>query len=825
MKLKREHSVVFGNSAGFLRKLLVFALFFACFYAGAQNYSVTSGNTPGGAIPNGIPDAAEAETGNGTSGRFIVTRQLNAFGPVVVNYNVTGTATPRNAANPNGDYVELSGQVIFADQNQDFAEIVVDVLPDDFVENNETVTVTLTSATPGTGAVSATPATVTISDITDVGTFSLDLTEPAFIPNAAEEGPTNGRFRIVLDKPNGSSAPATIDYTLSGTAASGADYTVTGAVVMTFANNETQVARNLNILPVDDDVLEDAETVILTLNSVDNPLFRIGTPNTAEIIIEDNDCASGDVAPVLNNNPTTFCDDFSIGLDTYYDGARPPGASLIWTTNNADPLNQADWAPTTGDTVVSAPGSYYAFFWDEPNNCNSPTVELVLTRTDSPSAGTVTTPVSACSNDTNEFGPNRVDLDGLIEDEDDGAWSQTGGPDLGNLPNNNDIDFRGQPAGSYEFTYTTDTAVAPCTNATSVVTITVTDCDPCEAGNAAPVLNTEVPRTFCDDITTSLNDYAPATGPNGTVLRWATSSDNPTENFVPANRIADPLEGTYFGFYYDSTNDCASPLLTLSLVQNTTPEITSATGNSSCGTGALQLRATANEDATIRWFSRPTGGAVLQTGPNFTTPSIAATTSYYVEGVANGCTSPRTEVVAEVLPQPSAGAPENTSSCNNSDFGVTVLDLDDTFTGTADAGVWSFTSGPTPITLSAENVVDFQGSANGAYVFTYTTSEAQAPCENESAEITISVSSCDTDDDNDGLLGGLESQLGTDPNNPDTDGDGINDGVEVGDDTENPLDVDEDGIIDALDSNVLDTDEDGVVDQIDPANENACIPD
>ncbi|MGB6151661.1 MAG: gliding motility-associated C-terminal domain-containing protein, partial [Pricia sp.] len=42
---------------------------------------------------------------------------------------------------------------------------------------------------------------------------------------------------------------------------------------------------------------------------------------------------------------------------------------------------------------------------------------------------------------------------------------------------------------------------------------------------------------------------------------------------------------------------------------------------------------------------------------------------------------------------------------------------------------------------------------------------------------------------------------------------------------ENPLDVDEDGIIDALDSNVLDTDEDGVVDQIDPANENACIPD
>ena len=72
---------------------------------------------------------------------------------------------------------------------------------------------------------------------------------------------------------------------------------------------------------------------------------------------------------------------------------------------------------------------------------------------------------------------------------------------------------------------------------------------------------------------------------------------------------------------------------------------------------------------------------------------------------------------------------------------------------------------------------------------------------------------------------GQEVALGTDPNNPDTDGDGIEDGVEAGTDLNNPLDEDSDGIIDALDSNILDTDGDGVNDQQDPANENPCIPD
>ncbi|WP_020396882.1 choice-of-anchor L domain-containing protein [Thiolinea disciformis] len=64
------------------------------------------------------------------------------------------------------------------------------------------------------------------------------------------------------------------------------------------------------------------------------------------------------------------------------------------------------------------------------------------------------------------------------------------------------------------------------------------------------------------------------------------------------------------------------------------------------------------------------------------------------------------------------------------------------------------------------------------------------------------------DSDGDGLTNAAEALIGTDPNNPDTDGDSINDGIEVGADTSKPIDTDQDGKINALDN---DDDNDGVL--------------
>ncbi|MFQ5975839.1 MAG: hypothetical protein ACE5J5_05965 [Candidatus Hydrothermarchaeales archaeon] len=66
------------------------------------------------------------------------------------------------------------------------------------------------------------------------------------------------------------------------------------------------------------------------------------------------------------------------------------------------------------------------------------------------------------------------------------------------------------------------------------------------------------------------------------------------------------------------------------------------------------------------------------------------------------------------------------------------------------------------------------------------------------------------DDDNDGLLDKQELELGTDPNNPDTDGDGINDNED-----EYPLDFDNDGLLGSEDPNPKsrDVDIDGLSDK------------
>ncbi|GEM_PF-619665 len=77
------------------------------------------------------------------------------------------------------------------------------------------------------------------------------------------------------------------------------------------------------------------------------------------------------------------------------------------------------------------------------------------------------------------------------------------------------------------------------------------------------------------------------------------------------------------------------------------------------------------------------------------------------------------------------------------------------------------------------------------------------------------------DADGDGILNEDEGRIGTDPLNPDTDGDTIPDGVEVGDDHENPLDSDGDGTIDALDD---DSDDDGIADSTEAGDDDLETP-
>jgi hypothetical protein len=63
-------------------------------------------------------------------------------------------------------------------------------------------------------------------------------------------------------------------------------------------------------------------------------------------------------------------------------------------------------------------------------------------------------------------------------------------------------------------------------------------------------------------------------------------------------------------------------------------QLTGSSGASRCGTGVLSLSATAVSGSNIAWYTAATGGTRLAAGPAFTTPSIGATTTYYVAAEA-----------------------------------------------------------------------------------------------------------------------------------------------------------------------------------------------
>ncbi len=301
----------------------------------------------------------------------------------------------------------------------------------------------------------------------------------------------------------------------------------------------------------------------------------------------------------------------------------------------------------------------------------------------------------------------------------------------------------------------------------------------CSAGNVAPVLDATQPTEFCDTVNVDLNTYVTNAPPAGTVLQWSTNPDL-TETDAFFDGIA-TFAGSFFGFFYDEVNECASPILTVTLDRTVTPQVESFEGSSRCGEGTVTLSATTDDSALLLWYAGPTGGAILDVGPSFETPNLTETTSFFVEATLNDCTSERTEVVATINNNPSPGTPENTEACNVAgNGGPTIIDLDDTLTG-ADPGVWTVITQPTDgaVTIDAENNVDFENQPDGDYIFEYTTNSAVDPCTNSAVQVTISVSSCIEDFDGDGLTNGEEISLGTDPNNPDTDGDGLTDGEEV----------------------------------------------
>lgn len=142
-------------------------------------------------------------------------------------------------------------------------------------------------------------------------------------------------------------------------------------------------------------------------------------------------------------------------------------------------------------------------------------------------------------------------------------------------------------------------------------------------------------------------NYAHITAPGvGITGSWndLTNTGDATGNFQPKGYVVE-----YGGMVpgdVDNINISASTTITI-------PKITNSTPNSRCGSGVVTLQATAS-DGLVDWYDAPIGGTKLYTGNSFTTPTITATTSYFVDASNGNCPiGPRTEIIATVIALPS----------------------------------------------------------------------------------------------------------------------------------------------------------------------------
>ncbi|PZF74584.1 beta strand repeat-containing protein [Taibaiella soli] len=155
---------------------------------------------------------------------------------------------------------------------------------------------------------------------------------------------------------------------------------------------------------------------------------------------------------------------------------------------------------------------------------------------------------------------------------------------------------------------------------------------------------------FCTGGTTNLS-ITPV--PTGLTVQWQEDNGGGYNNIFGAT-TANYTATVNATANYQAVLSCSgTPVATSTAITAsvTNPTVASTAPASRCGFGTVTLGATGSTGTTINWYNAAIGGTLLATGNSYTTPTIGASTTYYVAASSN---------IAETTPAPPA---------NNSGFG------------------------------------------------------------------------------------------------------------------------------------------------------------
>lgn len=270
-------------------------------------------------------------------------------------------------------------------------------------------------------------------------------------------------------------------------------------------------------------------------------------------------------------------------------------------------------------------------------------------------------PAGSCESVREEVAASIVDL----------APTTTGGAECGTSVFIT-LSASGGTDGQYRW-YTTDTGgtpiagevngtfITPPISTTTTYYVSINN-GVCESARAAVVATVSTlasalasaPPPICDSGSATLT----ASGGVDGQYRWYTTATggSPIAGEFNSTYVIPTTSSTLSYFVSINNGACESNRTEVIVTVATSPGAPSVVGNQDCQNTAIALSASGGVSGQYRWYDAPTGGTAISGFINdtFTTPVLTTTTSYFVSINDGTCESGRTEVMATVIPLPTA---------------------------------------------------------------------------------------------------------------------------------------------------------------------------
>jgi hypothetical protein len=283
---------------------------------------------------------------------ILVERLEGNDGAISVDYATNCPAPPQSP--PEGgklgegtcdsDYTSISGTLEWSDKEERAKAISLSILDDQDYEGDETLTLILSN--PTGEATLGTPSQITVTMLDDEAApepvpGTLQFSSSTY---SAEE--SDGALNITVSRTKGFDGLVSVQYLVNGTATLNQDYTG-GSGSLTWSDGDNS-DKSLNLKIIDDDEVEDTETLTLTLL---NPTGEasLGNRDTATLSITDNDTATIAGTLQFDTATQTVTEGEKVTLTVTRTGGSDGEVSVQYMTTGESTAISSDYTGGSGE--------------------------------------------------------------------------------------------------------------------------------------------------------------------------------------------------------------------------------------------------------------------------------------------------------------------------------------------------------------------------------------------------------------------------------------------------------------------------------------------